>query len=151
MADKKPFSFDDLKGSLIRFFPDVHAEMFAKVVDLSNVEPVDILFGLEKSECPTCADLVMVKKRVNQNALKLDAKQHKKRRNQSESYHRRVQKKWDRIASKKNKWLPTILQLDEKVLERINRVVNVSGTRTGRVSGKISHKANAPKARADSN
>ncbi len=60
--------------------------------------------------------------RVQHNALKLEAKQHKKRRNQSESYHRRIQKKWNKQAAANNRYQPVMLSLPKKVHDAITKL-----------------------------
>lgn len=60
--------------------------------------------------------------RVHHNALKLDAKQHKKRRNQSEAYHRRIQKKWDKQAAANNQYKPIVLSLSNKINDAIAKL-----------------------------
>lgn len=60
--------------------------------------------------------------RVHHNALKLDAKQHKKRRNQSESYHKRIQKKWNKQAAANNQYQPVVLSLSSKINDAITKL-----------------------------
>lgn len=48
--------------------------------------------SIQHAQAPKTKFVVMV------NVLEKKAKQHKKRRNQSESYHKRIQKKWDKKA-----------------------------------------------------
>lgn len=55
----------------------------------------DFWITLPELATDRCCDLmVVVKPRTAVNALKLGARQHKKRRNQTLAYHKRVQKKW---------------------------------------------------------
>lgn len=62
--------------------------------------------------------------RVQHNALKLDAKQHKKRRNQSEAYHKRIQKKWNKQAAANNQYQPVMLSLPKKVHDAITKLAS---------------------------
>ena len=60
--------------------------------------------------------------RVQHNALKLNAKQHKKRRNQSEAYHKRIQKKWNKQAAANNQYEPIVLSLSSKINDAIAKL-----------------------------
>ena len=60
--------------------------------------------------------------RAQYNALQLDAKQHKKRRNQSEAYHKRIQKKWNKQAAANNQYKPVVLSLPRKVNDAIAKL-----------------------------
>lgn len=64
--------------------------------------------------------------RVQHNALQLDAKQHKKRHNQSEAYHKRIQKKWNKLAAANNQYKPVVLSLSNKVNTAILKSITKS-------------------------
>ena len=55
----------------------------------------------ERGGCPACDShmtLTVPKKRSTVNAVQITTKQHKRRHSQTESYHKKVQKRWDKRA-----------------------------------------------------
>jgi len=48
--------------------------------------------------------MTMLKKRVPVNAVEITVRQHKRRRNQTEAYHKKVQKRWDKRSNKDTKF-----------------------------------------------
>lgn len=79
-------------------------------------------FLTDDDDCPLCKD-GKHEKTLSTNALALKSRQHKKRRNQTENYHRRIQKKWDKISARnqvRSSDKTQVLTLPSKAVEWIH-------------------------------
>lgn len=85
--------------------PDEKAISTIRILD-KHTEHAGIFFGMLPADtgrgmCPACDSRLVVtlpKKRTALNAVQITTKQHKRRRNQTEAYHKKVQKRWDKRA-----------------------------------------------------
>jgi hypothetical protein len=102
--------------STVKFF-DQHARNGAIFFGML---PTDTGRGM----CPACDShmlLTVPKKRSTVNAVQITTKQHKRRRNQTEAYHKKVQKRWDKRAKTDRQFQvagqPMTLAMDTSVLK----------------------------------
>lgn len=68
--------------------------------------------------------MTMLKKRVSMNAVEITVRQHKRRRNQTETYHKKVQKRWDKRSKKETKFQvvsqPKVFSMSHDLFDAIN-------------------------------
>ena len=67
--------------------------------------------------------VTLPKKRSALNAMQITTKQHKRRRNQTEAYHKKVQKRWDKRAKTDKRFQvaskPQVIVIDTSVLNQL--------------------------------
>jgi hypothetical protein len=104
--------------STVKFF-DQHARSGAIFFGML---PTDTGRGM----CPACDShmlLTVPKKRSTVNAVQITPKQHKRRRNQTEAYHKKVQKRWDKRSKTDPRFQISgkhqVIVVDTSVLNRL--------------------------------
>ena len=118
MNTQNPFQFVPEKDSRIVFLPVQQHSMWVANYEVNDNAP--------EPTCNLCTVQGSPIVRLNLNAVVTTPKQHKKRRNQSDAYHRRIQKKWNKRALRVPGVKPVLVSLSPTLAETISNLAKTS-------------------------